>query len=328
MYYARVVFIVEKYRFKNVLENNILFRNEEAVCTVKFSGDEELPYTIALTYGGFKEEDTAIKEGEKLFRSIKKKFFEINIPIEISPKIGFMDTIEYESRDGAITESCLNSLSTQFPGKIFKNSFLGLSIYELQDNEDINDVIFLFQDLQITAKLEFPSIDINDGYKDNEQYHKVFSFLNLSNLLEDERLKFIIKISAFEILISDTEKEDKVYIDLIKQINNKIGVDQLQNNYDISQEDFLVIVNKIKSSIGSLKNKSIMNKAVDLIQSADIKENYWGKSKIEFFKYCYNIRSEIVHAGKYNVNDEHKLNVLNKVLDHFLLDIIDFLSKK
>lgn len=83
MYYVRIVFLIkEGFDFDNE-EKFILFESGNIVCRVKIDRRfDELK--VIFSYGGFDHRETAEREGNKLFYSLKKRFVKKGIPINIS----------------------------------------------------------------------------------------------------------------------------------------------------------------------------------------------------------------------------------------------------
>ena len=74
----------------------------------------------------------------------------------------------------------------------------------------------------------------------SEKLDVALSFLNTSILINDVRIKFLLKIMAIEVLVSEKEKENEEYVNAIESIMRTI---------DISTE----YGKKLKNNIGRLK---------------------------------------------------------------------------
>ena len=75
--------------------------------------------------------------------------------------------------------------------------------------------------------------------------------MNTSILINDVRIKFLLKIMAIEVLVSEKEKENEEYVNAIESIMRTI---------DISTE----YGKKLKNDIGRLKNKEHREKNVKI----------------------------------------------------------------
>ncbi|MGE6313511.1 hypothetical protein ACQKD6_24205 [Bacillus cereus] len=328
MYYARIVFLISKEYEFDIEKECILFKSGSAICKLKID-DRFEEFKIILSYGGFKDRDIAEKEGNKLLYSVKQRFIKAGIPINISGGLRVLDTNQSSFENGGLTEHGLNNIDVMFPqlaNKTVRNEKLGLEIYEL--DKDISEVIFICQSLEIKRKMEFPELKI-ENYKEDEKLNTAYSLLNSSNAINDLRASFLLKVSSIESLVPDDSYKDEKYKNILNQINKLISTEKINNDFDIPEKDFNKITQKIKSSIGALKKKSISEKCRELIDQCNLKKTYMGMDVIPFFNECYKIRSEFVHTGTYKnsiseVQKIRELEMYTMELNKLILDVLEF----
>ena len=134
--------------------------------------------------------------------------------------------------------------------------------------------------------------------------------MNTSILINDVRIKFLLKIMAIEVLVSEKEKENEEYVNAIESIMRTI---------DISTE----YGKKLKNDIGRLKIKSIGKKCKNLIEKYCSEKAYVGLDALSFFDKCYKLRSGLVHSGKMNMEE---LGVYDEALKRLVVDTIENIS--
>ncbi|MEK4529901.1 hypothetical protein NST38_31345 [Paenibacillus sp. FSL H8-0104] len=304
----------------------ILFQTKDAVCKIKVKRELE-NVQIVYTLGGFDNKEIAFLEGEKLYFNVKKSFIKLGIPINISGGLRVLDTTQKSFMTGGLTEEGIEIMKLQFPeltNKTVENDILGLSIYHF--NEDISEVKFVGQEIQILKKIPPPIIDMVD-YKEDDKLKTAYSLINSSNVVNDLRVSFILKISAIESLVPEEQRKDEEYCNIISQLNKMIKKDNIKSKLpDAELEKY---INRIKSDIGALKKKSIGEKCRNLIVKCGIEKQYLGKDVLIFFKECYSMRSDFVHTGSFKnkedeINKIRELETYLKELNNLILDILDY----
>lgn len=166
--------------------------------------------------------------------------------------------------------------------KIVMEDVLGLEIYNVKSSMD--EIHFVAQDFEITYKTDF-TLNRMDYRFWSEKLDVALSFLNTSILINDVRIKFLLKIMAIEVLVSEKEKENEEYVNAIESIMRTI---------DISTE----YGKKLKNDIGRLKIKSIGKKCKNLIEKYCSEKALCRVGCTKFFCKCYKLRSGLVHSGK------------------------------
>lgn len=331
MYYVRIVFfVIGGYDF-HIEDDLTLFKSGSAVCKVKIKRDDE-ELKVIISYGGFEDRETAEREGNKLFYSVKKQFIKRGTPINISGGLGVLDTPLQSFSTGAVTEHGLKNIETFFPhlaNKTVFNETLGMDIYKL--DEDISEVKFIRLSAKAQLKTDFPTIKIEE-YKEDKKLNTAYSLLNSSNAINDLRASFLLKVSAIESLVPEESYKDDNYCYFIKQINKIITKENIKIDIDISDTEKQKVIQNIKSSFGSLKKKSIGEKCKELIERCNFEKTYNGKNAIAFFDECYKIRSEFVHTGTYKneVSEMEKIRELETYrteLNKLIIDVLDYYEK-
>ncbi|OMD95046.1 HEPN domain-containing protein [Paenibacillus sp. FSL R10-2796] len=343
-WYARLAFFLGEYSVLEKQTEKELFRNGEASCKVKVqhtkrigsensteqNQDIDVDVMVIFSYGPFVTERIAVEEGKKLLFSVRKSFVKNWIPISIFNEFGVLDSEhDYFDNGGLTTEGKENSalIHPELEGYVIENGVLGLKIYQLE--EDISKVKFFHQSAEVWCKTEFPKIELSD-VEINSKLKIAYSLLNSSLAINDLRTSFILKVSAVEALVSDPSYQEKIYCDAIDQIMKLIKIENIPLNElnSSNKDENEKIIHRLKSSIGSLKKKTIAEKCNDLIEKCDLVKNYYSKDATIFFKDCYQIRSNFVHTGKINKTDEieEAINILKKktgVLHELVIDILE-----
>lgn len=317
MYFARIVFFCEKgLNFENLSINPIeLFKDSDYKCTVKSKGQGE-KIKVIIEYGGFETKEKAQSEGVNLLRNVKLEMCKNNNPINISGVNGVLDCKEPSVKNGEFTEHGLDFIKKRLvdngiisEDKKVMEDVLGLEIYEVISSMD--EIKFVAQEIEIKKNTKFEIKRHNFEFW-NDKLDIALSFLNTSNLINDIRIRFLLKIMAIEVLVSDKEHNDKNYIDIINNITKDINCTN-------------ELMTKIKNDISQLKVKSIGNKCRKLIETHCKEISYSELDALKFFNICYKMRSQLVHSGEIDLSKLEKYDESLKIL---VIDIIESISRK
>lgn len=322
MFYVRIVLIVGKsIDFDGITDfETVVFQKEHIKCLIN-KKDTLLTRRIIYSYGPFLDSKDAKQEGYKLYIKIIKSYILKKIPISINDNIAINDvsqiSIQNASTSNEGREIIRKKLNIPEGIEIF-DEVLGLDIYELQG--DISSAKFLIHELNITTHYEPFDLISN---KDSDKYISIYSIINACHFVNDDRVKFILLITAIESIVADDKKESHEYCQFIEIINKNISENELllsELHKIISLDsEFKNMISKIKSTLLSSKNKSISTKCCELIESCKLTDKYAGKDPVKFWKECYEIRSKFVHTGlisKEVVNSVYLLeDLVFKVLD-------------
>lgn len=271
---------------------------------------------IILEYGGFFDKDKAKDEGIKLLRNVKLEMCRKNNPINISGIKGLLDCKETAVMPAQLTEYGLSCIKIALvkdgiisEDKIVLEDVLGLEIYEVKSSMD--EIHFVAEDLEIKHKTEFV-LERKEYQFWCEKLDITISFLNTSNLINDVRMKFLLKIMAIEVLVSEEERENEDYVKIIEDI---------MRNIDTNSE----IGKRVKNDIGRLKIKSIGKKCKILIEKYCGEKSYGGLNSIKFFNKCYKMRSGLVHSGELDLNE---LGIYDEELKNLVVDIVENIANR
>lgn len=344
-WYARLAFFLGEYHVLEKQTERELFKNGEAICKVKVrhtkkkgfesnadqNQDIDVDVMVIFSYGPFSTEKVALEEGQKLLFAVRKSFAKNWIPISVFNEFGILDSEhDYFDNGGLTTEGKENSalLYPELEGYAIENGVLGLKVYQLE--EDISNVKFFHQAVEVWRKGEFPKIGFSNVDVDGK-LKIAYSLLNSSLAINDLRTSFLLKVSAIEALVSEPSYHEKKYCDAIDLVMKMIKIETIPLNElnSISSEENERIIHRLKSSIGSLKKKTIAEKSNDLIKNCNLVKTYDLKDAITFFKECYQIRSNFVHTGKINKTETElkvEINILKDktvVLHELVIDILE-----
>ncbi len=317
MFFARIVFFCSReLEFDNLTDIPMeLFEYENCKCTVKKKKQGEKT-KIILEYGGFDDKDKAKEEGMRLLRNVKLEMCRKNNPINISGINGLLDCKEIAVMPAQLTEFGLSCIKNDLvnAGMISEDikvleDVLGLEIYEVKSSMD--EIHFVAEDFEIKYKTQF-RLERKEYQCWNEKLDVAMSFLNTSNLINDVRMKFLLKIMAIEVLVSEREKETADYIKLLEDAMSSI---------DTSNE----LGKRVKNDIGQLKIKSIGQKCKNLIMQYCGEKLYAGLDSIKFFNTCYKMRSGLVHSGELNLNE---LGIYDEQLRNLTVDIVESIANR
>jgi len=323
MYFARIVFFLENGHDLKIGESRIeepieLFNSGSKKCTLKIDRRMNKKKVI-ITYGLFGDEEDAKAKGSNLLDSIKVLFIRQGIPIKINSSRGVLDSTKKFADNGGFTYHGLANVHHMFPeleGVHVENELLGLGIYEADESESLEDIKFMAQSLGIELRSNIP--EITDEYSMNKDLRTSYSMMNTSNLIQDNRAKFIVRITALEALVSNRIKHESdfcnVVDELLKDYVSELRLDSLKPLEDAKKLEYL---NRLKNSIGRIKEKSIGEKCRELIVNSNLSKKYYEMDAITFFNKCYSIRSKFIHYGDYDVSvvDSYLVPLNELVLD-------------
>lgn len=157
MYIARIVFVLEKDGDLDI-GDKVLFEKCGRVCKIKIDRDVD-PKKVIVTYSGFSEFNDAETAGKRLFYDIKTKFIKLGIPISITGGNGFLDSDNYSTSTGGLTEFGKRNIGVIFPdieGCQIENEVMGLQVYKV-DN-DLSKISFFCTRVKAEVKRQMPEI--------------------------------------------------------------------------------------------------------------------------------------------------------------------------
>ncbi|NFG41029.1 hypothetical protein FC789_07530 [Clostridium botulinum] len=314
MFFVRIAFWTSfKASINNVNRDKVtLFRQDKIQCVAKkkMCGDKE---RIIIELGPFDNYEIAQVEGVNLLRNLKFQMCKKRIGIDISGQFGILDNefplsffrecqftldgLEYWSKK-LLKE---NKITTE----TIKEDILGLTIHEVNNNLEEYYFIQHGYDLRENDSLELTYTKVVWDAK----ISTCLSVLNSSELVNDRRLRFLLKIMTIEILVTDEEKKESEYISSIDKLLVEIDKLSIESN----------MKNKLKSDVGYLKNKSISQKCREVVNKFCSNTKYGDMDGDKLLRKCYSIRSSFVHAGTMCLDD---IDNYSKMLHKLVVDIL------
>ena len=319
LYYVRIVFFCkENLVFNNITTEQpiILFENNTHRCMAKLKrqGNKD---KVIIEYGAFDFKELAENEGINLLRNIKLVMCKESNPINISGIMGMLDCTVPRVMPARFTEDGLEYIKQQLvaSGRITKDvkvleDVLGMSIYKV--NTSMNEIHFVAQDAEIKYNTDL-KLEWKNFKSWSEELDIVTSLLNTSILINDVRMRFLLKIMAIEVLVSEKEYKNNDYILFINNFIENFQFENIPNDLESS----------LKNDIGNLKLKSIGQKCNALVAKYCKDNLYDGIEAVKLFKECYKIRSKFVHAGEI---DLQKLELYDHCLKKLVIDVIEKMS--
>ena len=145
----------------------------------------------------------------------------------------------------------------------------------------------------------------------NDKDLLAFELYGASGFEKSSRSKFLTLMLAIESMMEQKKRSPKIVRaikDLIKSLNAM----------DLNGDE----IESIKGSIGDLENESISKSGENLARSFLGSKKYNEVEAPKFFRYCYKIRSNLVHHGEPKIPD-HEFSGLVATLEIFVHDILE-----
>ena len=247
MFFARISFWIGfKSSINNIKEDKVTsFVRDRVKCVAKkkMYGDKE---RIIIELGPFDNYEIAQVEGVNLLRNLKFEMCKKRIGIDISGQFGILDN-EFSlsffkecqfTQDGL--KYCRQKLfrENKITTEKIKEDILGLTVHEVDNN--LEEYYFIPHEY-VSLELSYDKVIWND------KISTCLSVLNSSELVNDRRLRFLLKIMTIEIIVTEKEKKEFEYIKSIDNLLAEIDKMNIESN----------LKNKLRSDVGFLKNKSI-----------------------------------------------------------------------
>lgn len=314
MFFVRISFRLSKDNsFKNLSNEPIeLFSLGNSKCLAKLDNRGNRSAVI-IECGGFSNYDEAYKVGINLLRCIKMKMIDRNVSIAISGGPGLLDSISNEYTSGIITEEGKRLLRQ---GALFgvtipentaiENEYIGLRVFEVK--ESMSEICFIAQEAEAHIAQNF-ALDYSEFPNWNPQMDISLSLLSASISVNDDRIKYLLRLMSIEALVSDSQLREPEYQTAIDLLSSKI------DEIDITKE----YKERLKSQLGMFREKSISQKVTELLNNYLQGNTYNKLPPKKFFSDCYKYRSSFVHSG--NLGDVD-LFATNQALKQMCLDLL------
>jgi hypothetical protein len=259
--------------------------------------------TLILTGTGFETEADANAYGKNITNILRVCSVKLRVGINLGNN----------KSSGGISDY-FRDLLFQETGQIVLNEIDGLMTYEDTDNTKIASVsanAILTKDIKgfeaTFKKLHDSSITLSD------KLIYAFEFYNLTQFNTSSRIKFLLFIITIESLIEAKERRS----DVINHVNHIIHL--TKENMDLNQEEKQSLI----SSLSYLKNESISASGRNIVSEYLKGKTYNEKQASRFFTECYNIRSKLVHNGKWHDEYEPITNELGNMVTDLLISIVE-----
>lgn len=285
-YYARITFYLDNdYSFSNLSNGPIqLFKDGEALCIAY--ENRLLRRRVVIEYGPFPTEEEAAERGTNLIRCIKLDMIRKEFPIGISDDSGSLDSPRITPVLGGVSRWIQLCAEYNLEGgnKIIENDCIGLGVYEVKDN--LSEIQFVNAEGHGELSTNF-ALD-NKVFKEWNKFMDISLSLLVSSVgINDLRVKFLLRMMAIEALVAERQNKEPEHIVAIEQLTAKIDKMEISVEY----KDYL------KARLGEMKNKSVSQKARELLRTHLSDKLYSGQTAERLFVQCYKARSSFVHSG-------------------------------
>lgn len=285
-YYARITFYLDNdYSFSNLSNGPIqLFKDGEALCIAY--ENRLLRRRVVIEYGPFPTGEEAERRGTNLVRCIKLDMIRREFPIGISDGSGGLDSPRITPVWGGVSRWVKLCAEYGLEGehKIIENDCVGLGVYEVKDN--LSEIQFVNAEGHGELSTKF-ALD-NKVFKQWNKYMDTSLSLLVSSVsINDMRVKFLLRMMAIEALVAERQNKGPEHILAIEQLTAKI--DEME--ISVEHKDYL------KARLGEMKNKSVSQKARELLRVHLSDKLYSGQTAEQLFVQCYKVRSSFVHSG-------------------------------
>lgn len=314
MFYVRISFYLNKANsFQNLSDKPVeLFSLGDAKCTAKIDNRNNRGAVI-LECGGFSDHEKAHIVGTNLIRCIKLTMINKEVPITISGGPGLLDDTAQTYTPGMLTEHGKQFLrqgglfGIKIPNDIkIEDDYIGMRVFEV--NESMREIRFFAQEIEAHINQNF-ALNYSEFSKWNNQMDVALSLLNASISVNDDRVKFLLRLMSIEALVSDSQLREPEYQTAIDLLSSKI------DEIDITK----VYKERLKSQLGMFREKSISQKVTELLNHYLQGNTYIELPPKQFFSDCYKYRSSFVHSGSLGDID---LFATNQALKQMCLDLL------
>ena len=277
----KILASIENHFYEPNKWNSITNYNNDKKILFRYRKDDSLEFII----DGYDNKQEALKNGKILFSNILlygyKSFFDFKMG-----DASYMTKMFHEGK-GYTSEDFRNNEEWFFNTKKDSADFLGLSIYEAQDIEDLDT----YKTIHIETKgILDEDIDIIKWMKNieydityTEENQKIFHMFKLVEY-SDTNTQILLLCQILEIMGINTDKSEKIkhIIDDLKAIID---------SKDISDSE----KESLKGGLENLKQESSRKKINSLLNKY-CKKDYKLFNKNKLVNECYKLRSLIIHG--------------------------------
>lgn len=290
---------IEKYLVTILMPNNkraILVKSYELNKMIKESKE------LVIESSGWKSEQDARQEGEKCCNALMLTFANLKVGVDFGNRIP----------KSFVTDNGLAIFEQQL-GNCVLNDEYGLTLYQTNlapqfiQSGTATYIIEVNQDRFIETFSQLICCSPNLS----ERHSLALELFNSSFFSNSSDTRFIILVMAIEALIERDYREGKS----LEHINQLIEI--TENAKDLCRDEKKSIVD----SLITLRQKSIGSSGRRLVSKWLRGNKYANKKASDFFHYCYDIRSNLVHGNTHRPSRE-EVSRTSAVLELFVCDLL------
>ena len=292
---------IEKCLIEILMPNNgrtISIKSYEYDKTITIQKSKEL----VVESSGWKSKQDAHQEGEKCCNALMITFANLRIGADFGIRLpkSFVTDIGL-----AIFEQQLGNcvLNDEYGLTVFQSNLtpqftrLGNATYIIGVNQD--------RFIETFSQLIYFSPNLS------ERQHLALELFNSSFFSNSSDTRFIILVMAIEALIERDYREEKS----LEHINQLIEI--TENTKDLCRNE----KSSITASLVTLRQRSIGSSGRRLVSEYLGGKKYANKKASDFFLYCYDIRSNLVHGNIQRASNEEVSRIL-ATLELFVCDLL------
>ena len=293
---------IEECLIEILMPNNgrtILIKSHEYDKTITIKKSKE----FVVESSGWKSKQDAIREGEKCRNALMITFVNLRVGADFGNRIP----------KSFVTDIGL-AIFAQQSGNYFLNDEYGLRVYQTSltpqfiQSSTATYIIGINQDRFIETFRQLIGCSPNLS----ERHCLALELFNSSFFSNSSDTRFIILVMAIEALIERDYREGKS----LEHINQLI--ENTENTKDLCSYEN----ESIKRSLVILRQKSIGSSGRRFVSKWLKGNKYANKKASDFFRHCYDIRSDLVHGN----TQRPSLEEVSKVSAELELFVCDLLS--
>jgi len=299
MFNFRIKFQLPKsYHFENTLNTIDVLRNDTRCITLSAVGANSLNESEKYILEGknFESEDLVYINGQNARASL----------LLWGTKQGI--GITFLKPRGAVFQSFIDLIRNKYGVRLI-NEREGLNIY---DDSAPTSFVTILADVRCGISTDVFINTFRGIFQNNmiltEKQNLALELYNASYSEQNDRARFLTLVTAIESLIEvpSWSKQAETHInELIK----------LTKTFELNEKE------ELTDALVRLKKDSITNSGKVLVKKYLQDNKYDNKASDEFFKFCYDIRSQLLHTGKceQEIDLSHLVGELKRMTSDLLL---------
>lgn len=315
MYIARIKIDYGKNNkniFYEVNKWHKLFKYEGKECRwrIKESG------IIEFVLGNYENRFDALEDGKMLYFNILYDLHRNEFGFRLGDS-NYVTRMYHDGRGYTLDEFIKNE-EWFFNSKTDTSNFLGLGVYEIDDNINDYDRYHNCYNVEIHAENNEPFkflgriINLDRNYKYSLQSQEIFNLISLSEKA-DEKTKILLLCQALETM-GRNEKKSKDEINIIEQCTKIVMESNLKEN---EKNSLLGMFEGSKYISSRSKCKKVVEKYC--------KNEYKQFEKKKVINEAYSLRSDIIHGNKLGEDTDFSCSYYLKII---VLDTLKEWSKE